>query len=108
MYSDALLKEPLNYWLWHNLCRLHVLENNLDGAIRACELGIEKSHKNPAPLMVLSNLYALKGQFGAAIRTSMNVFEIKGAILGLALKEVKNPLIVPNSRETEMKRLLDR
>src|SRR5215471_7883687 len=59
--QGAINKEPLNYWLWHNLCGLYAAANNLDAAIHACKLGIETSSSNPSPLMELTNLYAAKG-----------------------------------------------
>ena len=63
MLQDAIEKEPLNYWLWHNLCRLYAATNNLDGAIHACELGIKKSGANLSPLMELTNFYVAKSDY---------------------------------------------
>src|SRR5271169_6064378 len=60
MLQDAIDKEPLNYWLWHNLCTLYAATNNLDEAILVCERGIKNSDANPSPLMELTNLYAAR------------------------------------------------
>ena len=108
MLQDAIDKEPLNYWLWHNLCRVYAATNNLDGAIHACELGIKKSDTNPSPLMELTNLYAAKGDYKAAITTGMQLLKVKPVILLLALKDSKNPLITPTSLENKLKSSLER
>jgi tetratricopeptide (TPR) repeat protein len=103
MWQDAVDKEPLNYWLWHNLCRLYSAMNNLDGAIDACKLGlglgVTDSRINPSPLMVLTNLYAAKGHYEAAIALGIELVNIKPAILLLALKDPKRPLIAQNLLE---------
>ena len=106
--QDAIDKEPLNYWLWHNLCRLYTTTNNLDGAIHACELGIKKSGANPSPLMELTNLYAAKGDYKAAITTGMQLLKVKRVILLLALKDSKDPLITPTSPDYKPKSSLER
>jgi tetratricopeptide (TPR) repeat protein len=100
MSQDAIDKEPLNYWLWHNLCRLYAATNNLSGAIHACELGIKKTAINPSPLMELSNLYAAKGDYKAAITTGMRLLDVKPVILLFALKE--DPLITPTSPDNKL------
>src|SRR5271167_3807110 len=84
--QEAIDKEPLNYWLWHNLCRLFAATNNLDGAIQACELGIKDSGTNPSPLMELTNLFPAKGDYKAAVTTGMRLLKVKPAILQLAFK----------------------
>ena len=108
LYKDAIEKEPLNYWLWHNLCKLLVQRDDLDEAIRTCQLGIEMSEDNPSPLMELSNLYALKGDYGTAINTSMKLSFIKPAHFRLALTEPGHPLFLPNFDQHEMQCLLKR
>jgi serine/threonine protein kinase len=100
MWQDAIDKEPLNYWLWNNLCRLYSATNNLDEAIRACELGITKSRTNPSPLMELANLYAAKGDYKAAITTGMQLVKFKPAILILVLKDPKD--LITSSRENKL------
>jgi serine/threonine protein kinase len=86
MCYNAINKEPLNYWLWHELCRLYATKNDLDGAIQACELGSQKSANNPSPLMELCNLYASKCEFKAAITTFVKLCNLKPTLLQLALK----------------------
>jgi tetratricopeptide (TPR) repeat protein len=108
MLQDAIDKDPLNYWLWHDLCRLYAATNNLDGAILACELEIKKSGDNPSPLMELTNLYAAKGDYKAAIKTGASLLKIKPVILLLALKESKNPVRMPTSSENKLKSKLER
>ena len=108
MLQDVIDKEPLNYWLWRDLCRLYAATNNLDGAIQACELGIKKSSANPSPLMELTNLYAAKGDYKAAITTGMQVIKVKPAILQLKLKGSRNALIPSTSPENKLKSELER
>ena len=106
LYKDAIEKEPLNYWLWHNLCKLLVQRDDLDEAIRTCQLGIKKSKDNPSPLMELSNLYTAKGDYGAAIETSMKLARVKPANFRLALTDPLLPL--PNFDQHETQGLLKR
>jgi tetratricopeptide (TPR) repeat protein len=106
MLQDAMDKDSLNYWLWHDLCRLYAATNNLDGAIHACELEIKKSGDNPSPLMELTNLYAAKGDYKAAIKAEMSLLKIKSVILLLALKESKNPVTMHTSGD-KLKRKLE-
>jgi serine/threonine protein kinase len=97
MSQDAIDKEPLNYWLWHNLCRLYTETNNLDGAIHACEFGIKKSGANPSPLMELTNLYAAKGDYKAAITTGMQLLKVRPVDLLVVFQNPGDPLITPSS-----------
>jgi len=106
-YEDAMKKDPINYWLWYNLCRLYATTNNLDGAIHACELGIKKFSANPSPLMELTNLYSVKGGYKAAITTRMRLLKVKSTFLLLALKDTKDPLITPTSLENKLKSSLE-
>lgn len=108
LYKNAIEKEPFNYWLWHNLCKLLIQRDDLDEAIRTCQLGIETSEDNPSPLMELSNLYAAKGDYGTAIKTSMKLARIKPANFRLALTEPGHPLLLPDFDQHEMQRLLKR
>src|SRR5436190_16104063 len=93
--QDAIDKEPINYWLWHDLCGLHIAANSLNGAIHACEIGIKQSGKNPSPLLELTNLYVAKGDYSAAVTTGMQLLKIKPAILLMALRDPKEFLITP-------------
>jgi hypothetical protein len=106
-WKDAIDKEPLNYWLWHNLCRLHVATTNLDGAIHACELRIKKSDANPSPLMELTNLYAAKGDYKASITTGMWLLKIKPHMVLLALTDSKDSSIISTSSENKLKSSLE-
>jgi tetratricopeptide (TPR) repeat protein len=108
MFQDAVDKEPLNYWLWRNLCTRHAMTNNLDEAIHICELGAKKSDANPSPLMELTNLYAAKGDYKAAIETGMQLLKMKSAILLLALKDSKDPLITRTSCDNKLRSSLQR
>jgi hypothetical protein len=86
MCHNAIDKEPLNYWLWHELCTYYVSKNDLNGAIQACIVGAEKSATNPSPLMALSNLYAAKGEFMAAADSSAKLYAIQPTSIRLALR----------------------
>jgi tetratricopeptide (TPR) repeat protein len=96
-YQAAIKKDPMNYWLWHNCCKIHVSMNDLEGAIYACERGI-KEFTSPSPSMVLSNLYALKGNYDAAIKTYGQFYTVIPTILWLAL-ESNDPLMKLGSYE---------
>ena len=99
----ALQAEPVNYWLWHKFCRLSVEENNLDGCIEACKLEINKNPTNPSPLMELSNLYAVKGDYTEAWRTSKKVMDIEPHLLQAAIQDIAAPSYKPTSYEAERK-----
>lgn len=106
--QDAIEKQSLNYWLWHKLSNVYAATDNLDGAIDACELRIEKSDMDPSPLMELTNLYAAKGDYKAAISIGMRLLKVKPAILLLALKGDRDPLITPSSPDNKLKISLER
>jgi serine/threonine protein kinase len=109
MCHNAINKEPLNYWLWHELCRLYAAKNDLKGAIQACELGSGKSVANPSPLIELSNLYAANGEFKAAITTFVKLCNLKPTLIRLALRAaVRYPLESPSSYEFKFKSSLER
>jgi uncharacterized protein len=97
MLQGVIDKEPPNYWLWHDLCGLYVATNNLNEAIHACEIGLKKSSTDPSPLMELTNLYAAKGDYKAAITIGMRLLKVKPAILRLALNDPQEPLITPTT-----------
>jgi tetratricopeptide (TPR) repeat protein len=103
---DAIDKEPLNYWLWHHLSRLYIEQNDIDGAIQACKLGMKKWINNPSPLMELSNLYAAKGDYKTAISTSMELSKIDSIFFRIALKSGEIPLRL--SCEVKLKGSLQR
>ena len=85
--QNTIAKEPLDYWLWHDLSGLYARSNDLAGAIEACKLGIESWSDNISPLMELTNLYAAKGDYKSAIMTGMQLMKVKSSMLKLALKE---------------------
>jgi hypothetical protein len=103
MCLDAIDKEPLNYWLWHELCRYYASKNDLNGAIQACKLQSEKSSTNPSPLMALSNLYAAKTEFKAAVASNDKLAEIRPTWIHLALSAVAR-----TPYEIDLKRSLER
>jgi serine/threonine protein kinase len=107
MFQDAIEKEPLNYWLWHDLCRLYAAMNDLDGAIQACELGIKKYSAYPSPLMELTNLYAANGDYKGAIMIGSQLLKFKPVILLLALKDSTDPLITPTSSKSKWESSLE-
>jgi len=107
-YQVAIDNEPLNYWFWHGLCRTYVGNNNLDRAIHMCELGIKKLATNPSPLIELSNLYAVKGDYNAAITTSMQVLKFKPSIIWLAVKDPKGSVNFPDTTKDEITNSLGR
>jgi tetratricopeptide (TPR) repeat protein len=106
---SAINEEPLNYWLWHELCRLYAAKNDLKGAIQACELGSGKSVANPSPLIELSNLYAANGEFKAAITTFVKLCSLNPTLIRLALRAaVRYPLESPGSYELKFKSSLEK
>jgi hypothetical protein len=88
MCLDAIDGEPLNYWLWHELCRYYASKNDMNGAIQACKLHSEKSSTNPSPLMALSNLYAAKSEFKAAVESNDKLAKVPPTLIHLALSAV--------------------
>lgn len=101
-YQNAINEDPMNYWLWYNLCKIHIGTDNLEGAILACESGADKFPTSPSPLMMLSNLYAAKGDYTGAIAKSVQFLTFKPSILCLAL-ESKDPFITAESNESDSK-----
>jgi len=87
MSQDAIEKAPRNYWLWHNLCRLYASINSLDEAIQACELGMKRASDNPSPLMELTNLYAAKGDYKAAVTIGMLLLKVKPNVILSVLQD---------------------
>lgn len=58
----AIERQSSNFWLWHvhSIC---ARDDDLDGAIEACQREFERSPDNPAASMELMNLYATKGDY---------------------------------------------
>lgn len=75
MYRDAIEKDTTNFSLWQTLCKVLVETSNLSDAIQECTSGIQKFGSVIAPVMVLSNLYAMKGSFEDAIATSARLIK---------------------------------
>lgn len=68
MVLAAIENDPRNYWSWRALVYLFYKRDDIHGAIKACEEGLEKDPLNPGPLIELPNLYAaLPDSFGFAI-----------------------------------------
>lgn len=105
-YQDAINKDPMNYWLWHNLCKVRIARDDLEGAISGCEVGADKFPNSPAPIMMLSNLYAAKGDYTTAVTKAMQCLTIKASLLCLAL-ESKDPFIGPESEENDGKQIFE-
>jgi hypothetical protein len=105
-YEVAVKLDPMNYWLWRNLCLAHRRNNDLDTAVTTCLSGILAYPTSPSPLMVLSNLYAIKGDFSSAIQVSTEAFKFKPAMIWLAL-ECEDSVAAPNIQEIEAKSQLE-
>ena len=86
IYRAAINSDPMNYWSWYHLCVKLVGQNQIDEAIALCKSGTIEFPKSPSPLLMLSGLYAAKGNYTEAISTSMQWFTFKPAILWLALE----------------------
>jgi len=72
-YEEVIQIAPWKFWPWHQLCLLYVFAmEDLKGAIEIC---LSAGRKNPAAMIELSNLYALSGNYGAAVSTSMEAFD---------------------------------
>ena len=67
IYENAIEKSPNKFWLWHNFCRLHITRNDIDGAIEFCRRGIVQYPDDLSPVIHLTNLFAAKGEYRAAI-----------------------------------------
>jgi hypothetical protein len=82
--------DKMNFWAWHCLCRLCMQNDDLETAIRECEFEIARCKSNPTPFMELSNLYAAKGDYGNAVVTSMQLFEINPKGVRKALQDLRD------------------
>jgi tetratricopeptide (TPR) repeat protein len=100
MYQSEIEKDPMNFSLWYSLSETYAAAGCIDSAIEACELGNHQYPTSPSPLMALSNLYAVKGDYVAAISKCKQVFEFKPAIVWLAL-ECEDKFTLPNVKDIE-------
>lgn len=95
--------EPYNFWLWHALCTLYATKDDLDGAIKACEIGARGSTLNPSPIMELMNLYAAKGNYKVAVDKGRELLKMKSVDLRHALTATISPLVASIVHEYEEK-----
>lgn len=72
-YENAIRIDCTSLWSWHSLCRLHLARGNIDRAITICRREMTATPTNPVPLMVLSNLYSIDGNYQKAIRCHAKV-----------------------------------
>lgn len=72
-YENAIQEDPMNFWLWHGLCRTYLEIDDHDGAMAACKSGIARLPCNWSPTMELSNLAAMAGDYNVAINTYMRL-----------------------------------
>jgi predicted Zn-dependent protease len=86
---QAIENNPRSFWLWYGLCKAHLLKGDLDGAVAACEAGLERIPKNPAPMSQLQNLYAAKGKYGKAIEISERLFTRDSSSLAETFQNVQ-------------------
>lgn len=103
-YQEAIERDPMNYWVWYNICRIYLARNDLDGAINMCNLGLEKISINPSPLIQLINLYAAKGDYKNAIMTSMKLLSVNMGILRLAVVDSEDTLAPQARAKSEFER----
>ena len=73
-YIEAVKNSPMSFWMWHSLCQVYFMQDDMDGAIAACKEGISKYPDSPSPVLALTNVYAAKGDYGAAMETYMQLF----------------------------------
>lgn len=100
VYKAAIKQQPANFWMWHNICKVYLATNDLDGAITTCEAG--RTSANPSPAIMLSHLYAVKGNYASAINSlDKSDREILMNLLW-RLKEFIDDLTPPECRETKM------
>lgn len=76
LYEDRLDAEPRSFWTWRDLCEIYLLTQDYDAAIEACKRGMKKSPQNSAPAMVLSKLYASRGEFESAISAYIGLWDV--------------------------------
>jgi tetratricopeptide (TPR) repeat protein len=78
---EAIEQNPRSFRLWHDLCIEYSLKGDLDGAVAACEAGLERIPENPAPMAQLQNLYAATGNYRKAIELSERLFATDPSLL---------------------------
>jgi predicted Zn-dependent protease len=107
--KSAIEKDPLNYWLWKNLCNTYLTHNDYDGAIMACDNGIQQYVMSPSISLLLSNLYATTGQYKEATTIqSQRLFTDKQAILLLALESKDTLPTETSTSDQETRQSLER
>lgn len=75
MCETAITQEPTNFWWWHNLSKAYIAINDFDGAIMACNRGMAKSTHSLVPIIAMSNIYAVRGDYRAAVRRYMEFLD---------------------------------
>lgn len=71
VYKRAIMENPLNYAFWHGYGRMSIANDlNYSGAIEYCRNYLEFGNirTNRAPLMALTNLYAVLGEYSSAVK----------------------------------------
>jgi serine/threonine protein kinase len=66
-YGTAIAQEPFNFGLWFKLSRAHLVQNDVDVAMRACMEGASAYPTSPSPNLVLYCLYAVKYEYQNAV-----------------------------------------
>ena len=74
-YKMAIEKHPMNFWLWHKLCKIFLEKGDYARAIAFCRTGLSQDLNNPAPVLELMNLYAADEDFINA-RSAFSDFEL--------------------------------
>lgn len=77
-YTEAMEKEPENFWLWHGLCRVYMERDGLEGAIAMCKKAVIGNLNNSGTLprlVELACLYAAANDFVSAERALTLVWE---------------------------------
>jgi tetratricopeptide (TPR) repeat protein len=73
-YEAAIKIQPWSFWLWRDLCELHLSElDNINRAIRVCKKGKYDFPDSPSPLMALINLYSAKSDYSGAIQAGITL-----------------------------------
>jgi tetratricopeptide (TPR) repeat protein len=64
-YTEAIEKEPENFWLWHGLCRVYIGRDGLEAAIAMCKKAIIDNLDNSRtlPCLVELALYAATNDY---------------------------------------------
>ena len=75
MCEAAVEEQPMNFWLWHKLCQLHIAGKDFDSAIMACNQANTKFPINPSPVLALCGVYSTKGDYRQAIELYKEFFD---------------------------------